>query len=284
MALVGLLVLSGACRLPGSHGALSSARQECRELSQLAASALDHGDWQEAERHVLRAIRLCPTDAEARRYYAEVLWHRGQTQAALQQLETASRLADKDAATHVALAKKYLALGQIAQAERAVSQAMRLDSKLPAGWVMQGELRQAQGRLREAMADYYRALALRPEDRDIHARIADLYLQLGEPHRALTVLRTLAETYGPGEEPQPLLLAQGRAYTALGRHAEALEAFSAAARRTNPTPEILCALGEAQLRAGRAAEAAATAQEALAMDPQHAASRQLLARANSTLR
>jgi cytochrome c-type biogenesis protein CcmH/NrfG len=57
-----------------------------------------------------------------------------------------------------------------------------------------------------------------------------------------------------------------------------VESFSAALTRDKPTPEILFRLGEAELLAGHADEAANVVQQALALDPQHQPSRELISR------
>ncbi len=78
----------------------------------------------------------------------------------------------------------------------------------------------------------------------------------------------------PGEEPQQVLYLQGLALEALARHADAADAFAMAVEHGSPNPELLCRLGQAQLAAGRPAEADRSIQQALAMDPNYAPARQ----------
>ena len=47
-----------------------------RQLSQRGISELDRGDWNHGESSLAKSIELCPDDPEARRHYAEALWHR----------------------------------------------------------------------------------------------------------------------------------------------------------------------------------------------------------------
>jgi hypothetical protein len=65
---------------------------------------------------------------------------------------------------------------------------------------------------------------------------------------------------------------------ALNRYDDGVESLAAAVGRERPTPEILYRLAEAQWLAGNPAQAAITAQQALAIDPQHQPSRELLHR------
>ena len=89
-------------------------------------------------------------------------------------------------------------------------------------------------------------------------------------------LENLADTYPPGEEPQQVLYLEGLAQFALGRDSEAIDSFASACQRGRPTPEILFRLAEAQVRDGRNADAQASAQRALAIEPNHRPSRSLL--------
>ena len=101
---------------------------------------------------------------------------------------------------------------------------------------------------------------------------------LNQPDRALQTLQTLADSYTPGDEPQNILYLTGAAYQALGRYDEAVEKMQAAVARGKPNSDLLCRLAEAELLAGRSREAAAAAGQALALQPQHRPSLELLER------
>jgi hypothetical protein len=94
----------------------------------------------------------------------------------------------------------------------------------------------------------------------------------------LQSLQTLADSYTPGEEPQNVLYLTGAACLALSRYDEAVESMRAAVARGKPNSDLLCRLAEAEFLAGRSREAAATASEALALQPQHQPSLELLQR------
>ena len=222
-------------------------------------------------------MAACPVDAEARRHYAESLWRRGARQEAIAQLEEAGRLAGEDASLWARLAEMHLANGQPELARQNAEQALDLDPKLPAAWAIRGGVTRAAGQPRQALADYLRALGYAPSDRAILLEIAELHRQLNQPERALQTLQTLADTYSPGEEPGQVLYLMGLAYVALGRYDDGVESLSAAVTRAKPTPEMFCRLGEAELLAGHPAEAADAARQALALQPQHQPSRELLA-------
>jgi tetratricopeptide (TPR) repeat protein len=273
-----LAVLLAGCRVPGREGPVSRSLATCRQWSQQGVAALERQHVQEAKTLLAKAVAACPIDPEARRHYAEALWRGGARPEAIAQLEEACRLASEDTMMRVRLAEMYLLVGQLEPAGQSAQQALDLDPKLPAAWAIRGRVMLAGGQPQDALADFHRALGYAPQDRQILLEVAELYRRLSWPQRALATLHSLADTYSPGEEPQEVLYLTGLAYTALGRYEDAVERLSAAAVRGAPTAEILGRLAEAELLAGRPAEAEAAARRALALQPQHAPSLQLLDR------
>lgn len=273
-----MLALLAGCRLPGRDGPVSQSLAESRKLSRQGVAAMERGQRQQAEELLAQAVKVCPADPEARRNYAETLWLHGSRAEAISQMEEAARSGGEDAAFWTRLAEMYLAIDRVEQSGQSVRQALDLDPKLASAWAVRGGVMRASGQPREALADYLRALGYAPGDNKILLEVAELYRQLDQPERALQTLQVLADSYAPGEEPQQVLYLTGMAYTALGRHGDAVESFSAAVIRDKPTPEILYRLAEAELLAGYADEAVKVAQQALALDPQHQPSRDLIGR------
>ncbi len=249
-----------------------------RQLSQQGMAAIEQRQWDRAEDLLAQAVRTCPSNAEARRAYAEALWNRGHREEALAQLQEATRLEPRDAALRVRMAEWQLALGRTDRAMQSVQEALDLDAKLPPAWAVRARICRALGDREQALANYHRALAHQPSDRAIQWELAELYRELDEPQRALVVLQALAESYPPGEEPQSVLYAQGVALLELGRPEDAVESLAAAAGRGTANPEVLYQLAEAQWQAGRGSLALETANRSLALDPGYTPSRQLLDR------
>ena len=275
VVLLAALPLAG-CRLPSREGPVPRSLVDCRRLSQQGVAALERGRQQDAEALLAKAVAACPVDAEARRHYAESLWRRGARGEAIAQLEEAGRLAGDDASLWTSLAEMYLATGQLELASKNADRAIDLDPRQPGGWAIRGGVMRAVGQPGEALTCYLRALGYAPKDRSILLQVADLYRQQNQPERSLQTLQSLAETYSPGEEPGQMHDLLGQAYVALGRYDDAVESLSLAVTRGRPTPEMFCHLGEAQLLAGRPAEAAASAQRALSLQPRHPPSLALL--------
>jgi tetratricopeptide (TPR) repeat protein len=271
------ITMQAGCRLPARQGPAPRSQVECRWLSQRAVEALGRGEQGEAESLLRQAVAAWPTDAEAHRNYADCLWRRGAQEEAIRQLEEASRLVGDDAAISARLAEMYLAGGHVELARQSADRAIELDPRLPAGWAVRGRIFRTAGLLGDALADDLRALRYAPKDRDVLLEIAELYRQQNQPERALQTLQALAETYSPGEEPARVQHLMGLAYTALGRYDDAIEQLKLAAHG-KPPADVLATLGEAQLLAGRTNDAMASAQKALAIQPQHRPSLALLER------
>jgi len=254
---------------------MSQSVATCRQLTQQGINAMDRGDWKRAESLLGRAVQTCTVDVDAKRNYAEALWHRGATREALAQLEGARGLASEDPALAVRTGELYLTLGQVSQARRMVDESLRMDPKFALAWALRGRVAIAEGQPRQALADYQRSLGYAPGNQDVAILVAETYRQLNEPEHALLTLQSITDSFSRGEEPQRVMYLQGLALTALGRYEDATQMFSQAARRDQPTPEILCHQAEAELLAGRFSNAQVTVQQALALDPNHRDSRAL---------
>jgi tetratricopeptide (TPR) repeat protein len=277
VAVAALGVLAG-CRLPGLDGPVSRSLVNSRQLSQQGVAAAERGQWDRADELLADAVRACPSNPDARRSYAEAQWNRGFREQALTQLEAARRLAPDNAPILARLAEMRLAVGQTDVAGRLAQRAVELEPKSSGSWAVRARVLHAAGDPTQSLADYHRALAYGPEDRRIPCEIAGLYLELNQPQRALAAVQGLADRYSVGEEPQEVLHCQGQCYLALGKYGEAVESLTAAAGRDRPGAELLFALAQAQWAAGHSTAAMAATEQALAVDPNHQASRQFLER------
>ena len=92
---------------------------------------MERGEWQKAEKLLGSAIETCPVDPEARRRYAEALWHRGNAAAAMGQLEEAARLSPDKPELAIRMGEIYLSLDRWENARRAADQALAVDRTNP---------------------------------------------------------------------------------------------------------------------------------------------------------
>ena len=271
-------ITATGCVLPGREGTVPKSVINARQLSQRGIGAMERGDWGQAEALLGQATQACPADPEARRQYAEALWHRGAKVEALAQIEEASKNSNDDPQLHVRAGEMLLELGKPDEALRRADQAIALDAKSASAWALHGRAVQATSDAPRALADFQRALGYHHDDRQALLQTAEMYRQQGKPQRALVAIQSLLDTYGPGEEPQPALYLQGLALAALGRYDDAVESHSLALQRGPATAEIQYRLAEAHLLAGHLADARSQAQKALTLEPRHAPSAALLER------
>jgi tetratricopeptide (TPR) repeat protein len=275
LLLVALVPLATGCRTFGKRGPSAESMATCRQLTQQAIVATERSDWKRAESLLGRAVTACPADVDARRQYGEALWHRGATSTALAQFEEARHLSPEDVGLAVRTGELYLELGRATDGGRLAEESLRLDPKFAPAWTLRGRVAAASGQARQALADYQRSLGYAPDDHDVALLVAEAYRQLNEPERALLTLQSVSDDYAAGEQPQRIMYLEGLALAALGRHDDAAALLAQAARRDRPNAEILYRLAEAEWHCGRAANAQTNLQEALALDPNHGASRAL---------
>jgi tetratricopeptide (TPR) repeat protein len=276
-----LIPLLCGCQTFSKRGPISPEVQSCRQYSAQGIAAIEQGNVAEAESLFAKAIESCPTDAEARRRYAEALWKRGDAAAAMGQLEEAARLAPDNTLLAIRMGEIYLSLDRWENAARAADRAVASDHQNVQAWSLRARAMQAGGNHRQALSDWQRALSLDPRNAYLLEELAQAYRRVGQPERALTAVQALIDTFPPGEESARSLHLQGLALAELGRHDMALVSYEQALDRDGPTPDLLCDLGRTALAVQKFERAHHAAAQALELAPHHAAA-QSLAQATAT--
>jgi tetratricopeptide (TPR) repeat protein len=256
---------TAGCRLMNRSGAVSQNVADARRLCNEGLSAVDRKDLLRAEGLLERAVKNCPTDVDARRHYADVLWQRGERMEAVTQIAEALRLSPGDVGICIDGGRMYLELGLLDDADRLAREAVRSAPRSADAWRLQGQVALARGRAEEALADFHRALALAPDDRDLLLDTAEIYRRLDRPQRALSTLAVLGESYGPNQAPPQVLALEGMAQEALGRPTDALESYRQAVARGLTAPDIAARM--AALEQDAAASRPQTALAGAATDP-----------------
>lgn len=269
-------LLAGCNGWPWREGAVPDSVAMCRELSQQAIVSMEADRWQEAEGLLDRAVTACPIDPDARRYYAETLLQRGASADALSQLEEAIRLTPNDTLLVIRAGEICYQMGDYESARRWATEAINIDPSSADSWALSGSIYRAEENPRRALADFQRALGYRPEDPDLLAAVAEIYMSLGRPGRSLLHLQNLSETYVSGEVPPAVLARKADALTALGRYQEAATHYRMICEQVQPSADGYYRLAQAELRAGGVREAKIATEMALEVDPQHPLSVQLL--------
>jgi tetratricopeptide (TPR) repeat protein len=267
--LIGLLIASIGCRAFRIHKVSDENIAAARQLSLQGIDAQQRGQWDRAETLFAAAILKCPADERARYGYAESLWQRGAWQQAVEYMEQAVRLSGNDPERLVRLGQMYRDRGDLLRAGRQADAAIAVNNQLAAAWALRGHVLLAQGDSSSALTSFHRALSYEQTLPDVQLAVARIYAQENRPQRALATLQALAATYPPGEAPQEVLVQDGLALRALGRHEDAVTALAAAARIGNPSPELLCELARTQMLGGDPAAARQTLAFALERTPRH---------------
>ncbi len=264
---------------------------QSRELCREASTAMELGQWDDAEKKMERAVKLNPKETDIRRHYAEVLWQQGKHKESLRQLDEATKIGKKegneDETLSLSIAEKLLILGQTDGASRFAKKAIDLAPGGYKGWALHGKAEfdqgenllqrgkeeQAHKHYQRATADYYRALALLApgayETAEILSELAVLQTKMKQPQRALAIWQTLERQHRPN--PLPISLIQGKAETLqeMGRIDEAVNTYLAAIETTPDNVELHVALADLQLKHGRFGDARVTMDRIHHLAPNH---------------
>jgi predicted Zn-dependent protease len=270
------LLATNGCAIFGKRGHSAAEVTAARELSRQGVAALEAGQPQQAEELLKKSLAASPDDAASRRYMAETLWRRGAGDDAIAQIIEAVRLEPTNATLAVRAGEMYLAVGRRETAEAAAERAIRLDPTMAGAWALRGRCFEKMNLPDRALSDFERAVELAPDQSDLLVEVATLYRRRGQNTRCLTAIYHLLDTYPSGEEPQAVLVMQGQTLMDLGRPQQATEAFLVAIQHGPPNADLCFYLAQSYSAAGRATEATAAAQQALAINGGHDPSRQLL--------
>ncbi len=266
---------------------------QSREICREANAAMEQGRWDEAERKLVKAVKLNPKETDIRRHYAEVLWQQGKHRESLHQLEEGTKISRKegneDETLSLSIAEKLLVLGQIDGASRFAMRAIDIAPGGYKGWALHGKTELsfgenhslsgkddlAQLHFQKAAADYYRALALlgpeSNESLEILSELAVLQTKMRQPQRALATWQTLERQYRPN--PQPISVIRGKAETLLemGRTDDAATTYRAAIETTPDNIDLYIELADLQLKNGRLNDVRDTMEQIHQLVPNHPA-------------
>jgi tetratricopeptide (TPR) repeat protein len=194
----------------------------------------------------------------------------GQHEQAVEQFREAIRKDPRYAAPRVGLGASELALGRVAEATAELERAVKLTPREPIALFHLARAYE-RGENWAGAVEQYRALReLAPKEPEYAYRLGKAYLGLAE--WSLRELRTL----DPGSAR--LKQAMGHNYRVQGRPDQALRALEQAARADPSLPEIHLALAQIHLEQKRFADARRELELELALVPESAGARALLAR------
>ena len=260
-----------------SRSRLDDGVLTARQLSLRGTEAIQQSRWGDAEELISEAVRLCPTDERMRAQYAETLWNLNAREEAIQHMQLAVRLSGGNPELLVRLGDMHLENGDLASASQQAERAIAANRQLAAAWALRGDVLQRQGNEEESLASFHRALSYSEHYPRVQLAIAEGYRRQGRHGRALATLRNLADGYPVGEVPGQVRYLEGLAQKELGRYDAAVASFTAAIKKSPPAAERLFQLAETRLLMGDSVNARIAARAALALEPTHGPSQQLVA-------
>jgi len=232
-----------------------------------------------AEAAFRQAIDLQPELEMAHRGLGMALRARGQEEAALRELQTATRLDPSDADAHYELARTALSLSRQSAASPhpretdtfravAVAEYRKLAALRPQDTSIRqilAELDLEGGRKEDALADVQEAVRVAPDDPAAHVALGRVYFAEAEEDKA-------AAEY---EKALKLNPKEGQAYLALGemrfferRYAQAAENFQQAIQVSPNLAPAYAGMAQILIQQGRSAEARSMLEKVVALDPE----------------
>jgi tetratricopeptide (TPR) repeat protein len=190
----------------------------------------------------------------------------GRFEDALASFEEMKQLSPDDPRLPAAFGEVYLSMGRYADSAEQFELALKRDPKRSTNWSRLGFIQAQLGKHDEAQSSLRKAVALNARDFNALEQLAEIHLKKGEKEAAVRHF-ALAATVSPDALRSPLLMRGVDVLTGEGRHDEALVLLEKFAAEGVRTPEVLSALGDEQVRAGKLASAAATYREAAGKSP-----------------
>ena len=171
-------------------------------------------------------------------------------------------MADIDALFAAAVARHQS--NDLAGAESAYREVLRIDSRHAASWCNLGVLLARVGRADEAAACYLQALAASPGHPDAHFNLGNLYRRAGRLPEAVAEYRCCLAA---APEHTGALFNLGLSLSALDDLPAAIQAFHEVIRLEPANADAFMRLGDCQMRQGQMNEAVASFRQAVARAP-----------------
>lgn len=267
VALLIAVSVTGGCRTLGKSRQ-TRALTTARGLSIQGHSELQQQRYIEAEGTFAEALKHSEADERAHWGMAEVLWHQGQRQAAIEHMSLAAKLSGSRADLLVRLGEMYYSEGLLDDALAHADEALAGHRDNCSAWALRGKVIQDRGDLEDALYSYHRALHLQEHYPDVQLAVAEIYRKIGRPQRALHTLDTMLDTETGGEIPAEAWLLKGQALADLGEQADAKMLLRQAALCCDEEDtKLLLDVAQSQIDFGDLAEARICLGRALHQNP-----------------
>jgi tetratricopeptide (TPR) repeat protein len=272
--LLALLTVPGGCARLRSQVALRSS--ECTQLCEESRLAREQGRLSQADELLDAAVQKRPKDIETQLNLVDELWTGGRQLAAAEALAKIVAERPDDAPLALRLAQMEADIGRTEAAQTALATAMRLDPEHPEALRLKGRLEEQRGDEAAALATYHHLLRIAPDDFQAQVRLATLHQRRGQPDRAAPLLRAALEHPAAPVAQRPDIEWQlGLVYAQLERWHDAVPAMDGSIRQRRATAEDWYRLAYVQSQIGQQETAYGSLSQALQIEPQHVAARDL---------
>jgi tetratricopeptide (TPR) repeat protein len=214
-------------------------------------SLLDSGQAGAACAIFERVCEIDPANAEAWKMRGAIQGESDAVREALECLETAINLDERDAKSPIIKARLLIQQGDYRDAELACSRSLEIDPDMADAWLVLGVAQVHLGNLGEAETSFRKALELEPDMQEAQANLERIHFG-GEDMAA--VIRRYENACRQEPESMELLVKLARAYRKADRLDEAIRCFEQAADRGVNTT-VMYGLADALLAAGYPGEA-----------------------------
>lgn len=277
------------CRLRNPFRPLTENVVRSGDLSREGNAALTQENYAEAEHKFREAMELNNNDPELRLHLAEALWQQEKRDESLTLLFEAAQTAElfdpaQRMTLETSLAEKMIALERCEQAaawaERGIRTApknghcrlLRARARVGLADQLAGAGEADPALLRQGRDDYFRALALAPqEERTILPELARLQMRLGEAEHALATWQNLQGLYPNGSEPSDVLVGKAETFLMLRRAEDAADCLATASVREPDNLDLCLRRAAVEIDTGRYSQADATLRHAYHLAPSHPA-------------
>jgi tetratricopeptide (TPR) repeat protein len=255
--LMGFLICCGGCQTPMYFN--RNTANPSRQWTSFGMDAFYTGKLSQAKAFFARAATENPTDYSAQVHLSRTLKEEQDYPAAIVHLQKGIELSgQKDTQLIAELGEIYLLIGDLTQAIEQAELAASVNHHCAATRVLQGKILMQQGSYDAALSEFQRAISHDPSLTDVQYLIAEVYQLTNQPLRAMSAIEQLLAQFPLQQPPERALLAKGTILLSMQQPHAAIEILQVACERETAGSEIFFRLSQAQLMAGKPAQARTT--------------------------
>lgn len=225
-----------------------------RNWARSGFEAMHQGRFQQAKTFFSKAASDMPDDYRIMANLARSEFKQGNVDRSISIMEQAVQRSN-DPTLRCELGGMYLDTGRWIAANEHAEKAIQRDRHFAPAWKLKGRLASSKSDHQRALQLYQRSLAYEAESDEIQMLIAQTYMRLEQPMRALSATETLLSRHPPELQPEIAIIAKSDALLAMEQHPAAIDILRTASIRPDCSKEIFFQLGKAHVAAGQPRQA-----------------------------